>query len=118
MEHTVVPPIRPKTHLLDYACKQRRDGFDGNSLPERTKLVSGSGKAFPQNFEAAGQPSANPGRWWILGRLNCRKPAQQFNLRGRFLGEGRQSLRSLERSEAAGRQGRNGAQESEVFAGW
>ena len=53
-----------------------------------------------------------------FGKVELSEPAQRFNLRGRFLGEERQSLRSLERSEVAGRQGRNGAEEGEVFAGW
>ena len=86
--------------------------------PERTKLVNGSRKAFPQNFEAAGQPSTNPGRVEDFGKVESSEPAQRFNLRGRFLGGGRQSLRSLERSEVAGRQGRNEAEEGEVFEGW
>ena len=55
---------------------------------------------------------------WVAGKVESSEPAQRFYLRGRFLCEGRQSLRSLERSEVAGRQGRNGAEEGEVFAGW
>ena len=62
--------------------------------------------------------NSNPGKVVDFGKVESSEPAQRFNLRGRFLGEGRQSLRSLERSEVAGRQGGNGAEEGEVFAGW
>ena len=62
--------------------------------------------------------NSNPGKVVDFGKVESSEPAQRFNLRGRFLGGGRQSLRSLERSEVAGRQGRNGAEEGEFFAGW
>jgi hypothetical protein len=107
-----------KKHPSNYACKQKRGEFDENSFLEGTKPVNGSRKTFPQNFEAAGQPSTNPGRVVDFGKVESSEPAQRFNLRGRFLGEGRQRLRPLERSEVAGQQGRIGAEEGEVFALW
>ena len=55
---------------------------------------------------------------WDAGKVESSEPAQRFNLRGKFCGEGQQSLHSLERSEVAGQQGRNGAEKGEVFEGW